>query len=132
MKPVDSARGKPTTAQGRDTGMAAVLILLLVAITTGRQALVGGATVVLVLVMAAPGLFRPLAIIWFGLSHVLGYLSSRVLLSAVFLLVVTPMGLVRRLLGKDALRLRQFKRGQGSVFITRDHTFTARDLERPY
>jgi hypothetical protein len=50
----------------------------------------------------------------------------------VFAVVVTPIGLVRRALGKDSLRLRAFKTGDESVMVPRNHTFTAGDLEKPY
>jgi hypothetical protein len=50
----------------------------------------------------------------------------------VFLFVVTPISLLRRWLGKDSLKLRDFKTGQGSVMVERNHTFVSKDLERPY
>ncbi len=50
----------------------------------------------------------------------------------VFALVITPIGLVRRALGKDSLRLRAFRAGNESVMTVRNHTFTAADLEKPY
>lgn len=44
--------------------------------------------------------------LWMGLAEGLGFVMSRVILSAVFFLVLTPIALVRRLLGADALRRR--------------------------
>ena len=67
------------------------------------------AVVVLVVTMTVPLVFRPLSVVWFGFSHVLGTVMSKVLLAAVFYLIVTPVGVVRRLLGHDSLRLRAFK-----------------------
>ena len=69
---------------------------------------------------------------WFGLSHVMGTVMSKVLLAAVFYLIVTPVGVVRRLLGHDSLRLRAFKRGDASVLHPRHHVFVAGDLDKPY
>jgi len=46
------------------------------------------------------------------LAHVLGWVNSRVLLTALFFLVLTPMGLVLRLAGRDPLRLRR-REGSG-------------------
>ena len=57
---------------------------------------------------------------------------SRVILTLIFFLVVTPIGLVRRLLGKDSLRLRAFKTSDDSVMLPRNHIFSGADLERPY
>jgi hypothetical protein len=50
----------------------------------------------------------------------------------VFFGIVTPIATVRRLLGKDSLKLRAFKAGQDSVMVERNHRFIGADLERPY
>ena len=90
--------------------MAMVLLLLLALYEWGRGGLLIAAIVVHVVNMIVPQVFRPVAIAWFRLAHVLGEISSRVLMFLVFALVVTPIGLVRRALGKDSLRLRAFER----------------------
>lgn len=40
---------------------------------------------------------------WMAIGHVLGWINTRIILGAVFYLVVTPIGVVRRLLGKDPM-----------------------------
>jgi len=55
-----------------------------------------------------------------------------VLLAAVFYLIVTPIGVVRRLLGHDSLRLRAFKADGASVMHPRQHVFGPGDLDKPY
>jgi len=40
---------------------------------------------------------------WMMLGHVLGWVNTRIILSAVFYLVVTPIGIIRRWLGKDSM-----------------------------
>ena len=45
------------------------------------------------------------------MAHALGWVNSRILLALLFYLVMTPMGLVQRLAGRDALR----RRGPGNV-----------------
>lgn len=118
--------------QSRDTGMAMVLLLLLLRLRFAVDGLVWGGVALQVLTMTAPQVFRPVARVWMGLSHVLGAISSRILLGAVFFLVVTPVGLVRRLAGADPMRLREFGRDETSAFVPRRHTFSRRDLEQPY
>jgi len=76
--------------------------------------------------------YRPVAVVWLGLSNAMGWVVSRALLSVIFLVVVTPVGLVRRWLGKDALRLREYREGRDSVMQTRNHTYTAEDIRKPY
>ena len=121
-----------TKDQSRDAGMAAVLLLLLGRIRFGSDWLLFAALGLQVVNMVAPQVFKPWAVMWFGLAHAIGAVMSRVLLSVVFGLVVTPIGLIRRALGKDSLRLRAFKSDPDSVMVARNHTFTASDIERPY
>lgn len=45
----------------------------------------------------------PLQKVWMSLAIVLGYISTRIILSLLFYLVVTPIGLTARLFGKDFL-----------------------------
>jgi hypothetical protein len=128
----DASTRRDRSARSRDTGLALVLLLLIAHLTTRRDGFATAAMVVLVIAMTAPLVFRPAAVVWFGLSHVLGTLMSKVLLGAVFYLIVTPIGLLRRLLGHDALRLRAFKAGDASVMHARHHVFTPGDLDKPY
>ena len=68
--------------------------------------------------------------LWTGLSKVLGAVSNTVLLSAVFIFVVTPVGLVRRWRGKD--RMLKFDRKATSNFMDRDHVFAGKDLDNTW
>jgi hypothetical protein len=40
---------------------------------------------------------------WMMLGHVMGWINTRVILGAVFYLVVTPTGIIRNWLGKDSM-----------------------------
>jgi hypothetical protein len=121
-----------TKVKAVNTGMALVLILLIIFLNMQRPLLVWLAVAALVLGMLAPSLYLPLAWAWYGFARLLGAVVSRLLLTVVFFLVVTPVGWIRRLAGKDALRLKCFKTGHGSVLRTTDHKFTPQDLEHPF
>ncbi len=112
--------------------MAMVLLLLILFIRFNRDELLLGALVLHVITMTAPRIFAPVAVVWLGVSHVLGRVMSTLLLTAVFVLIVTPIGILRRAMGKDSLRLRAFKRGSESAMQRRNHVFSGADLERPY
>jgi len=58
------------------------------------------------------GIYRP----WMGFAFALGWIVSRVLLSMLFYLVVTPTGLVARLSGKEFLDI-NMKRKKESYWI---------------
>jgi len=87
---------------------------------------------ILILDMTVPILFKPMAYVWFGLAHVMGTIVSRILLFLVFIFVVMPVGLFRRILGKDTLQLKKWKNSKDSVFLTRNHLFSANDIENPF
>ena len=40
---------------------------------------------------------------WMALGHVLGWINTRIILGVVFYLIVTPIGVIRRWLGKDPM-----------------------------
>ena len=121
-----------STTQARDTGMALVLICLLSAWLGHRRDFAGYGIVLQILTMTWPSAFKPAAKLWFGLSHVMGQVMSKILLGVVFFTVLTPVGLLRRASGKDSLQLRRFKKDSDSVFRVRNHQFTANDIETPY
>jgi len=124
---------KPHTKdECRDTGMAVVLLLLLLQFRSRQEGYIIAAAVLHVVNMIVPRVFAPVAVVWLGLSSLLGTVMPKVLLSILFFLVVTPVGVLRRLMGRDSLKLREFKGGEESVALTRNHVFTAQDLERPY
>src|SRR5207302_7866466 len=88
-----------TKEQSKDTGMAMVLLLLLASGAFKREILVIAAMVALIVDMTVPRLYRPVAVLWLGLSHLLGTVVSKILLTLVFFAVVTPIGVARNLMG---------------------------------
>lgn len=112
--------------------MAMVLILLLLALVYKLEFYLIGALCVHILNMIVPRVYRPVAVLWLGLTQLLGMVVSRLILSVVFLVVVTPIGLVRRMMGIDSLKLKEFKASTDSVMHERNHKYTADDIQRPY
>ena len=50
-----------------------------------------------------PRYLAPIERVWMAFAHVLGVVMTYVLLTVTFFLVITPMGLFLRLIGKDLL-----------------------------
>lgn len=121
-----------STKQASDTGMAAVLLLLLIGFLSRDTLYYKTAIPVLVINMTFPMFFYPFAIIWLGLSQLLGTIASKIILTITYFIMVVPVGVFRRLLGKDSLQLSKFKKGNKSVMQTRNHTFVSEDIENPY
>jgi hypothetical protein len=40
---------------------------------------------------------------WMALGHIMGWINTRIILGVVFYFVVTPIGIIRRLLGRDPM-----------------------------
>jgi hypothetical protein len=59
-----------------------------------------------------PTLLRPLEWFWMRLALVMGFVVTNVLLTLVFLIAVTPTGLIMRMLGKDQLGMRRDGRSE--------------------
>jgi hypothetical protein len=75
-------RGNPTAA----TVLASI----------GGALLVGG--------LLAPGALGPVEKAWMGLAHVLSKVTTPIFLGIVYFVVLSPVGLVRRAIGKHPLR----------------------------
>lgn len=77
---------------------------------------VSGVFAALALLLPAP--LAPLNRLWFKLGLLLGRIVSPIAIGIVFFVVVTPMGILMRLAGKDLLRLR-LDRGASTYWIPR-------------
>lgn len=96
-----------------------------------EQTMAGG---VLLIVTAALGLIgfvwpyaiRPVYVVWMALAFPIGWVVSHVMLATVYYLVITPIGLVMRLGGRDPMQ-RRFDRTAATYWTRRIST---RDLRR--
>lgn len=118
--------------QASDTGMAMTLIMLLLGYFTQNVIYFKIAIPVLVIAMAFPMFFYPVAIIWFGLTTLLGQVVSKVLLTVIYFVILFPVSIIRQFMGKDSLDLKTFKKSTKSAMVTRDHQFVSKDIEHPY
>ena len=57
-----------------------------------------------VVTFVKPAILRPLNIVWFKFGMLLARIIQPIVMAALFFLVVTPIGLLMRLFGKDPLR----------------------------
>ena len=65
--------------------------------------------------------------IWFRIALVLGWINSRILLSIIYFVFLMPIAWLSRVFTKDPLALKKDKRS--TLFVTRDHLYTGKDLE---
>jgi len=121
-----------TKKQASDSGMAIVLILLLIGLLSRNNLFYKISIPVLVMNMIYPMFYYYFAILWLGFSQILGTVVSKIILSIVFFVIVFPVALIRRMMGKDSLQLKQFKKSGSSVMKTRNHRFSSDDILHPY
>lgn len=113
--------GKP----GRSFGLMLAALLLAAGVYRAWHGLPPAATLAMLAVGALsaaaallhPAQLDPVARLWLRLGAILGMIVSPLVLAVIFFLLVTPIALIARLLGRDELRL---KRPSGkSYWVTR-------------
>jgi hypothetical protein len=114
--------------QDTDFGIVLSLALLAAALLWRIDGLYKAAAGALLATALWPGVYAPLACLWRGLAGLCERFFAAILLAAVFYLLVTPVGLLRRLFAKQA----RFGQGRESVFEVKDKTYQAGDLLYQY
>ena len=118
--------------QAKDSALALALAGLIIGLYTNQKIWYLISASVVVILMLVPQFFLPLGRLWFGVSKVLGNLVSKIILTLVYIMIVLPVGTIRRLFGADPMRLKQWKRGSGSVLQTRRRQFSRDDFKNAY
>ncbi len=102
-----------TPAEGRRFAFPVGAVLLLIAgLSYWRghywppRVLAGVGGLLLVLGVLVPGRLGPVYRGWMGLAHLLSRVTTPIFLGVVYFLVMTPIGLLRRLFGRNPLRHR--------------------------
>jgi predicted membrane protein len=117
-----------TKKQSVEFGLLSILITLLLAVFNNNISIVAAAIVLVLITMLLPITLYPFAWLWFKLVKVMSIFGPVIMLSIIFYLVVIPMGAFRKLLGKDSLRRKEFKKDTQSVMQTRDHLYSTEDF----
>lgn len=79
----------------------------------------GAAAAFAAVAVAVPRVLRPLNVVWMKFGALLHRFVSPVILGAIYFLVFTPVALVMRAAGRDALE-RRFEAGRRSYWVPRD------------
>jgi Saxitoxin biosynthesis operon protein SxtJ len=123
--------GRPADRRERAFGVTVGTVLLAIAayqMWRGRTvvaaiiAATGGVLVLLGLTL--PALLRRPSDAWWRLSHALAYVNTRVLLTMIFLVLLVPIGLIWRVIGRDPLGRRRASAGWAPYparYCDRDH-----------
>ncbi len=82
-----------------------------------------------VLGVAIPGKLGPLNAAWMGLAHLISKVTTPIFMGVVYFVVVTPIALLMRVLGKNPLRTPQ---GVSTYWTTREPDARRSDLTRQF
>lgn len=134
MERRDSARLTPE--EGRKFGLtvgAAFLVLGALSYWRGHRVpvvVLGGIGVLLVLAgLLLPGRLGPVQRAWMGLAEVISKITTPIFMAVVYFLVLTPAGLIMRLVGHHPLR---HDAVEGSYWRSRPETERASDITRQF
>jgi hypothetical protein len=72
--------------------------------------------------LTLPSSLRPVHQIWMFIGHILGWVNTRIILAIGFYGIVTPVGLIMRIFGKDPMR-----RG----YLLQNNTYRVARMSRP-
>lgn len=105
-------RGKPTAAT--------------VAASLGGALILGGVLI--------PGALGPVMKAWFGLSHAISRVTTPIFMSIVYFLVITPIGMLRRAFGGNAMTRQRGPQGHPTerFWVERPADRRRSDLSRQF
>ena len=103
--------------------------LLVVGILLKARWLLAFSLVLLVTGVLVPPAGRGIARAWLKLSEALGFVTSKILLTLVYYLLLFPLALLSGIFNADRLSLR---RGGPALFQARNHPYEKKDLENPW
>lgn len=121
-----------TSKQSTETSIVFALSFIVLGLLYNSTSWYYASVAFLVAALLFPFIFKPLAYVWFGLAKTLSWFTSRLLLSILFFLLVTPVALIRKLLGKESLQLKAFKKNKPSAFVPKNRKFTVADIKYPF
>ena len=124
--------GKLSKKKCIDSGIVLALLFILMGLILNQTLLFKISIGILILTIIYPIIFKPFAYLWFGLAKILGLVVPKILLTIIFFVFVYLVGVIWKLIGKDPLKLNQWKRDDSSVMETVNHTYTQEDLKDPY
>lgn len=79
-----------------------------------------------------PKMLKYLFNVWMTFAAIMGYIMSRVILSIIFFLMFTPVGLITRLLRKDLLKEKWDKKAKSYWILKDNKSFDPKSAENQY
>lgn len=68
------------------------------------------------LAILMPPMARPFYLVWMGIALIIGSVMSRVVMGVIYFLLITPVALLFRVIGRDALQRRGGAKGKSTYW----------------
>lgn len=114
--------------QHKDVGLVLILVLLFLYQHYDYRSFLVAVFVVAGITLLLPVVLHPISKVWYALSELLGTVMSRVLLTIVFFLIITPIGFIKRTIDGKRLLGEKWKKGTSTVFINKNKKITQSDI----
>ena len=79
-----------------------------------------------------PIILKPIYLLWMIFAVILGWIMTRVILSMVFYFIISPIGLLTRLIGEDFLELKKSSDNKSYWNIRNSKTELNQDYEKQF
>ncbi len=93
---------------------------------------VAAGVAMLLLCMSTGMMMAPVYKVWMRLALVLGTIMTAVIITVVFVLLITPIGVLRRVLRSKSDYSKAFDRQKGSYWVDREGAYDPRSMEKMY
>jgi hypothetical protein len=91
--------------------------------------IVGGIGLFLIVAgLIIPIILKPLHKVWMGFAVIMGYIMSRVIVTLLFIIIITPLSVIMRMVNKKFLALKPDKK-QSSYWLIREEKFDPKTFE---
>lgn len=119
-------------AEVRNIGLAFAVVFLVAGLYTEGKVLLAVSVLFFVAAVAAPHILQPFCVMWQTFTNIVGDMFLTLVISVIFVLVITPIGVVRRIVTGNQLFFRRNTESKENAFYSRVHKLTAADLRYPY
>jgi len=116
------------TSELETLGVLSVFFLIL-NLVTHRQAFVYAALSLLLVALFVKPLAKVISCAWMKFAEVIGTFNSKLILSLVYYLFLTPLALMYRAFSKNPLSIKPGREAE-SLFVARDHVYSKADFEK--
>ena len=119
-----------SNSSNKESILAITFLLLLLFIYSRNFTFIYIVLVFILVSLLSNGVAAFFDLVWKKLTQILGLISSTIILSVIFYVIVFPWGMILKSIKKNPLLLNS--NNKTTTFTTRNKLFTNNDLQNPY